>query len=106
MIRVALAASALLMLAAGVTALPAPQPTYNTTIRVRLADPIDRRVFGIGVVPEEFYFSFQTTYKIRGQEVRPAVFWRTPLNDRTLQVKAVRRAGFWWVTRANLVEAP
>ncbi|MFB9994065.1 hypothetical protein ACFFLM_19080 [Deinococcus oregonensis] len=82
----------------------AAEPTYTTTITVRLADPVDRRVFGVGIKPEQFYFSFQTTYRIRGQLVRPAEFWRTPLAGRVLQVKAVRKAGFWFATAANVKE--
>lgn len=96
-------AAALLMLGVGVTAAPI-DPTYNTTITVRLADPVDRRVFGIGVVPEQFYFSFRTTYRVRGQEVSPAAFWRTRLKGRVLQVKAARREGFWFATAVNVKE--
>ncbi|WP_019008996.1 hypothetical protein [Deinococcus aquatilis] len=99
---------ALLLLAAGLI-VPAPlvdlpASLYTTTITVRLADPVDRRVFGLGVKPEQFYFSFKTVYRIRGELVRPAEFWRVPLRGRVLQVKAVRNAGFWFATAANVKE--
>ena len=64
-----------LLLVTGVFAAPRPSETYNTTITVRLADPVDRRIFGLGIVPEEFYFSFRTTYRVRGELVKPEVFW-------------------------------
>lgn len=81
-----------------------PMPEYATTIEARLADPVDRRMWGIGIVPEQFYFSFRTTYRIHGVQVEPAVFWRAPLVGHLFQVKAARRAGFWFATAINLKE--
>lgn len=93
-----------LLLATGAAAVPGPEPTYATTIMARLADPVDRRIWGVGIRPEQFYFSFLTTYKVHGRIVEPAEFWRQPLAGHTFQVKAARRADFWFATAINLKE--
>lgn len=84
----------------------AGSPSYNTTGVIRVADPVERRIFASGVKPEQFYFSFSTNYRINGTTVTAATWWRTPKIGKTMQVKAVNRIGFWFVTAANLKEKP
>lgn len=82
---------------------PAPS-TYATTLTVRQYDRIDRRVFGVGLVPEQVYFSFSTVYQIGGRTVRPGEFWDHDLTRDVLQIKAVQRRGFWFANRVNLLK--
>lgn len=94
------------MISVLLTSLLVTTPVYNTTGVIRLADPVERRIFATGVKPEQFYFSFSTAYRIDGVSVSAARWWRTPKIGKTLQVKAVNRIGFWFVTAANLKEKP
>lgn len=83
----------------------APDTTvYNTSGIVREADPVERRIFATGVRPDDFWFSFKTTYRLNGQEVTAKVFWRSPLVGKHMQVKATARSGFWFVTAVNIKE--
>ena len=78
---------------------------YNTSGQIYFADAIERRMFVEDHNPEtppDFYFSFVSVYRVNGVEVRPDVFWANKLIDRHVDIKALRRVGFWFVTAINV----
>lgn len=75
----------------------------STTIFVSLSDPYERRLIDATFVPQEFYASFSTVYQIDNRNVKLSTFWDTPLLKSHIQIKAVKKSGFWFVTRMNLL---
>ena len=75
----------------------------STTIFVSLSDPYERRLIDTTFVPQEFYASFSTVYQIDNRNVKLSTFWATPLLKSHIQIKAVKKSGFWFVTRMNLL---
>ena len=74
------------------------------TLKVDQSDKYERRFVDNETSPHEFYASFSTVYQINNQVVKTDEFWKDTLFNKTIQVKAILKNGFWFATRLNLVE--